>query len=70
MIDSEGLHKSTKHLKTLENAPPPTNVSEVKSFLGMVNFYAKFVHNFSTILAPLYNLLKKSTKFEWSESCQ
>ena len=39
-------------------------------FLGMAGYYRKFCNNFSTLSAPLTNLLKKSQKFVWSQDCQ
>uniref|UniRef100_A0A914WN26 RNA-directed DNA polymerase n=1 Tax=Plectus sambesii TaxID=2011161 RepID=A0A914WN26_9BILA len=55
--------------------PPPKNVSQVRSFLGMVNHYAKFVPSLSRRLSPLHELLKKGendkpVKFEWAPACQ
>ena len=39
--------------------PTPTKVKEVQSFLGFVNFYQKFIHNFSDVARPLYTLTCK-----------
>ncbi|XP_072171900.1 uncharacterized protein [Diadema setosum] len=50
--------------------PPPRTKREILRFLGMCGFYRRFVHNFSTIAAPLTNLLKKGKKFVWSSDCQ
>ena len=52
------------------NWKPPTNVSEVLSFLGLAGYYRNFVEGFSKIATPLTNLLKKDQKFEWSDTCQ
>ncbi|KAL1447833.1 hypothetical protein WDU94_013915, partial [Cyamophila willieti] len=54
-------------LKALNEIPIPKDVTQVKSFLGFVNYYSKFLPNMSTVLSPLYELLKKNTKFVWSE---
>ena len=52
------------------NWKPPTNVSKVRSFLGLAGYYKKFVKGFSKITTPLINLLKKDHKFEWSNTFQ
>ena len=47
-----------------------TNVKSVRSFCGMVNFQAMYLKALQTILAPLYNLLKKNKKWAWTQECQ
>ena len=49
----------------VKNARAPTNVSDLKSFLGMINFYGKYLKNLSVALAPLHVLLRKGTPFIW-----
>ena len=48
--------------------PVPKTKKQLMRFLGMVGFYRKFCHNFSTIVAPLTSLLQKNAKFIWSKS--
>ncbi|GFQ88634.1 hypothetical protein TNCT_250091 [Trichonephila clavata] len=69
-IDSKGLHKTNENTSAVINAPVPKNVHEVKSFLGLVNFYGKFCENLATIANPLNNLTKKNVRFLWSNDCQ
>ena len=57
-------------IEAIVNWKPPTNVSEVRSFLGLAGYYKKFVEGFSKIETPLTNLLKKDQKFKWSDTCQ
>src|SRR6266436_4311286 len=45
--------------------PPPMKVKEVQSFLGFVNFYWKFIHDFSNIAHPLYTLTRKTQQWVW-----
>src|SRR5260221_4041031 len=45
--------------------PTPTKVKEVQSFLGFVNFYQKFIHDFSDIACPLYALTRKTQQWVW-----
>ena len=48
----------------------PENVQEVQAFLGKINYYERFIQNLSEKASPLYSLLKKSLKFEWTNDCQ
>lgn len=57
-------------MKAIVDAPRPKDVSQLKSFLGMVNYYSKFVPNLSVRLSPLYSLLKKNVQFKWSAECE
>ena len=52
-------------IKAVEDAPTPTNVMELKSYLGLLTYYGKFLPNLATRLAPLYKLLGKKTTWRW-----
>ncbi|XP_016664851.1 uncharacterized protein K02A2.6-like [Acyrthosiphon pisum] len=58
-IGSEGIERDKNKVKAMLNAVEPKSVTEVKAFTGMVNYYAKFIPNLSTLRGPIYNLLKK-----------
>lgn len=64
-IDAQGLHPERTNLEAVTEAPRPTSVSQLKSFLGFVTYYAKFLPNLSTTLAPLYRLLAKGAQWQW-----
>ena len=70
VISAEGISVDPQKIEAIVNWKPPTNVSEVRSFLGLAGYYRKFVEGFSKIATPLTNLLKKDQKFEWSDTCQ
>ena len=69
-IDAQGIHPTEDKLKAIVEAPAPTNVQELRSFLGLVNYYGKFIQNAATILAPLNNLLRKDVPWRWTQPCQ
>ncbi|XP_021353194.1 uncharacterized protein K02A2.6-like [Mizuhopecten yessoensis] len=69
-IDAEGLHKSETKVKAMNEAPAPRDVSELRAFLGLVNYYGRFIPNLAAVLHPLHELLQKDHKWHWSESCQ
>ena len=69
-INKDGLHTTEEKIAAIRDAPVPKSITELKSFLGLVNYYAKFVPNISTILFPLYQLLKKKVNYVWSQHCK
>ena len=69
IIDAEGLHPCEAKVKAIAEFPCPENYTQLKSFLGLVNYYGKFVRNMSDLLQPLYSLLKKDAPWVWSSRC-
>ena len=66
-ITAEGLRPTPEKTQAIVNAPAPQSVSQLKSFLGLVNYYAKFLPNLSSALAPLYSLLQKHVEWSWGK---
>lgn len=58
-----------ENTEPLLKAPPPTNLTLLRSFLGKINYYSRFLKDMSGILAPLYNCTKNN-KFQWTPQCQ
>lgn len=65
-IDRHGLHPAENKLDTIMEAPAPRNVQELRSFLGLITYYRSFLPNMSSLLAPLYRLLQKDSKWLWA----
>jgi hypothetical protein len=65
VISAEGLHTAESKVKAVVNAPEPRNLTELRSFLGMVNYYGKFLSDLATVLGPLYLLLPQTTPWTW-----
>ena len=65
-IDSEGLHPVAEKVEAVQEAPAPKNVSELKSYLGLLTYYSRFLPNLSSELAPLYKLLKHNEPWHWT----
>ena len=65
MIDSQGIHPTDEKTKAIQEAATPCNVSELRSYIGLLNYYHKFLPNLSTLLAPLYELLNKNIPWKW-----
>ena len=69
-VDSEGLHTLDNKVTAVLKAPSPKDVQELRSFLGLIHYYGKFLSNLSTLLHPLNDLLKADKKWEWSTACE
>ena len=69
VIDKNGIRSNPAKVAAIRDLPPPTKVSEVRTFLGMSGYYRNLVQNYAGIAQPLINLTKKNTKFIWSEEC-
>lgn len=67
-IDKEGIHPVPDKVKAIANARRPENVTELKSFLGLLNYYGNFLPDLATRLAPLHKLLRKEQKWMWGKA--
>ena len=67
VVDAAGLHATDEKVKAITDAPEPKDVPQLRSFLGLVNLYHKFLPNLSSTLAPLHSLPHKDTKWSWGE---
>ena len=66
VISSQGKHPSPKKIEAIQKIAEPTNVTELKSFLGMVVYFAKFLPQLSDRAAPLNEFLKKGVAWYWN----
>ncbi|KAK9528348.1 hypothetical protein VZT92_012518 [Zoarces viviparus] len=67
VLDEQGIHISKEKVRAIQEAPAPTNVKELQAFLGLFNYYGRFVPQQSTVLAPLYRLLRGQVIWKWTE---
>ena len=61
------MHPLAEKVEAVKAVPVPKNVTELKSYLGLLSYYGKFLPNLSTTLAPLYELLKSTVKWRWRD---
>ena len=66
-INKNGIYPVKEKTEAMKNAKEPTNVSELKSFLGLINYYRRHFQNFADKIEPLHRLLRKGVKWEWKE---
>lgn len=65
IVDKKGLHTSPRKVEAILQAPVPQNKKELRSFLGLVHYYGKFIPNLSSLLSPLNDLLKEDHQWRW-----
>ncbi|UYV77366.1 K02A2.6-like [Cordylochernes scorpioides] len=65
-IDKNGLHPMLNKIQAVSNAPEPKNIGQLRSFIGMLMYYARFIKDTSSILSPFYQLLKKNCPWKWT----
>lgn len=69
LVSGTGIRPTEEKVEAIVNAPRPTDLTQLQSFLGLLNFYQRFLPNLSSILHPLYQLLRKDVEYVWSEEC-
>ncbi|GBG93019.1 hypothetical protein CBR_g58181 [Chara braunii] len=69
VLVGDGIKPKDSKIVAIRDWPTPRTLTELRSFLGLANYYRKFVRNFSTITAPLPRLLKKEAIWQWDRDC-
>jgi len=67
MIGPKGVEMQRKKVKGVLNWPAPRNIKEVQTFLGLANYYRRFIKDFAKIAAPLHMLVRKEQKWKWKK---
>ena len=69
-ISCQGLQVDPNKIALIKKVPPPQKVRDVRSFLGLVGYYRRFIKDFSKLASPLFGLLAKDVEFKWTDDCQ
>ncbi|CAM4566663.1 unnamed protein product [Lepidochelys kempii] len=69
-ISQAGLKPDPDHILAISNAPPPTDLQTLHSFLDLTSWYAKFIPNYSFVIEPLRELLWRSSTLVWTMAAQ
>ncbi|GBG76423.1 hypothetical protein CBR_g22171 [Chara braunii] len=69
-ISAEGLKPDDAKVASIRDWPRPQSVTEMRSFLGMTGYYKTFVKNYSIVVAPLTDMTRLDTPWEWTDECE
>ena len=70
IITPEGIKCDPRKVEKIMNWPVPKNLKELRSFLGLAGYYRSFIDKFSIHAACLYALMRKNTRYRWTDQCQ
>jgi len=70
IVSNGGIAVDPSKVKDVLDWKPPTDVSGIRTFLGLAGYYRRFIEGFSKLAKPMTALLEKNAKFVWSEKCQ
>jgi hypothetical protein len=70
VVSRDGIEVDPSKIEAVVKWERPTNVHEIRSFLGLAGYYRRFVKGFSTLSGPLMVLTKKNVRYVWSDECE
>ena len=70
IVSADGIATDPSKTAAIQNWPTPQSRREVQQFMGLANYYRRFVKNFAAIAGPLQHLTAKNSNFEWTIECQ
>ena len=70
VCDREGLHPDPEKISVIQKWARPQSKKEISSFLGLVGFYRKMIPQFAELAVPLTEMMRKSTKFQWTDGAE
>ena len=67
IISKNGIRMDPDKLRVINEWPTPTNLHELRNFIGMCSYYRRFIEKFSVLTGPLHDLTKKKVQFKWTQ---
>ena len=69
-VSAQGIHPDEVHLSAMLHAPVPKDAHQLRSLLGLLSWYNKFIPNFATVVEPLRACIRQGSEFSWSDEAQ
>lgn len=70
IISQEGLKVDPRKVKVIREWPVPQDMHKVRSFLGLANYFRRFIQGYSSLVAPLTSLTSAKVPYRWTDECQ
>ncbi|EGT33479.1 hypothetical protein CAEBREN_32143, partial [Caenorhabditis brenneri] len=70
LVGREGVKPNPDKVRSIKDFPTPKSVTGVRAFIGMTNYFRRFIRQFAQLAAPLYDLMKKDAPFVWEQPQQ
>ena len=70
VVGKDGIKVDPRKIETVAKWARPKDVSQLRSFLGLCNYFRRFIQGYSTLVAPLTHLTRKDVKFTWTDQCE
>ncbi|KAK3086157.1 hypothetical protein FSP39_014434 [Pinctada imbricata] len=70
IITENGVETDPEKINCIKDWPTPTNVADLRSFLGLCSYYRRFVKGFAKIASPLHSLTQKDKQYNWTTDCE
>ena len=70
VFSAQGMAPDPSKIQAVQEWPVPSNITDVRQFLGLASYYRHYIPHFSHIAAPLHALTQKNATFSWTEACQ
>ena len=70
VLNQHGVQTNPKLISTVRDCVPPRNPKDVERFLGLTNYYRRFVHGYASIVHPIQRLTRDEVVWEWTDTCQ
>ena len=69
LINKDGLRPVPRNMEAIKEAQVPQNITKLSAYLGMLNYYSKFLKNMSDLLGILHVLLRTNSRWNWTKEC-